>query len=250
MRRRIQYVLAALALTLGSLAVAQEQKKPANPPPPSQPQMSNAPQKEQHKAQQPGGAQGELIEASREAAGEDENAQFKQSPSVRFVAHATGTTLVTAYWLCVGLNFAVVAVAILFAMKKFLPAAFRDRTATIKKALEDARTASEEANRRLGDIESRLARLDHEIAEMRTTAEQEGKTEEERIRAATEDERQKVVHTAQQEIAASARSARHELKAYVAELAVTLAEQKIQVGQNEDRELVRNFADGLGKDGR
>ena len=56
--------------------------------------------------------------------------------------------------------------------------------------------------------------------------------------------------SAEQEIAAATNSARRELKAYAAELAVELAEKKIRVGQEADRELVRAFTSRLGKDGR
>ena len=51
----------------------------------------------------------ELARESREAAGEDENAQFKRSPSVQWVARITGLSLQNAYWLCLLLNFGVVA---------------------------------------------------------------------------------------------------------------------------------------------
>ncbi len=246
--KRIGLLVAAFLL-LASFAAGQEHK-PANPPPPAEPQVSAEPQK-QAEPTQPTGAQRELIEASKRAAGEeDENAQFRESPSVQLVARWTGTSLATAYWLCVGLNFAVIAVLIFVGMKKALPAAFRDRTASIQKAMEEARKASQEANRRLSEIEGRLARLDQEIAGLRTAGEEEARKEEERIQAAAEEDRKKVVQSAEQEIAAAARSARSQLKAYAAELAVGLAEQKISVGTEEDRELVRSFAERLGKDGK
>src|SRR5438105_4488071 len=54
----------------------------------------------------------ELAEASREAAGEGENAAFKYSPSVKWLAAHTGLNVVQAYWVFFIINFAVVAVAI------------------------------------------------------------------------------------------------------------------------------------------
>ncbi len=47
--------------------------------------------------------------------------------------------------------------------------------------------ASEEARRRLADIESRLMKLDGEIGMMRDAAEKEGAAEEARIQAAAEE---------------------------------------------------------------
>ena len=249
-RSLVLAVITSLMLVAAAPVSAQE-NKPANPPASAEPQVSQEPQKPPAQAEYPKGAQRQLIEASKEAAGEeDENAQFKQSPSVRAVAHMTGTSLETAYWLSVGLNFAVVAILIFVGMKKALPGMFRDRTASIQKAMEEARKASEDANRRLSEIEGRLGKLDQEIAGMRSAAEEEARTEEARIQAAAEEDRKKVVQGAEQEIAAAARSARTQLKAYAADLAIGLAEKKISIGAGEDRELVRSFAQRLGKDGK
>jgi hypothetical protein len=46
----------------------------------------------------------ELAKESREAAAEDEQAQFKHSWLVQLVAKQTGLSLDHAYWLCVLLN--------------------------------------------------------------------------------------------------------------------------------------------------
>jgi F-type H+-transporting ATPase subunit b len=190
-----------------------------------------------------------LAEASREAAGEEEeNAQFKQSPSVRFLAGHLGLGLKSAYWLSITLNFAILALLIIWGLKKNLPAMFRTRTQSIQKGIVEARKASEEANRRLADIESRLARLDSEIAEMRAAAEQEAAAEEARIHQAAEEEKRKVIASAEQEIAAAAKAARRELKAYTVNLAVSLAERRIHVDQHTDQALVRSFVSQLGNE--
>ncbi len=85
----------------------------------------------------------ELAKQSREAAGEDDQEQFKHSGSVQFVSRITGLSLEHAYWLSVLLNFAIVAGVIVWVSKKNLPALFRDRTASIQKAMQEARKASE-----------------------------------------------------------------------------------------------------------
>ena len=110
--------------------------------------------------------------------------------------------------------------------------------------------ASAEAARRLGEIEARLARLDSEVSGIKTAAEREAAAEEERIRAAAEDDKRKVVDAAEAEIAAIARTARHELKNFAASLAVDIATRKIKVDDNTDQALVREFAGHLGKDGQ
>ena len=181
-------------------------------------------------------------EPAKEAAEEDDQAQFKHSASVQTVAKLTGLSLDNAYWLCVVLNFAIIAGAVVYLSKKNLPGMFRNRTASIQKAMQEARQASEDANRRLGEIETRLSRLDSEIAEMRATAEKEAVAEEARIKAAAEEDGRKIVESAEQEIAAAAKLARRELTNYAANLAVSLAARQIKVDPATDQALVQGFA--------
>ncbi len=190
-------------------------------------------------------ARTQLAKESHEAAGDDEQEQFKHSASVQSVAKYTGLSLEHAYWLCVLLNFAVIAGVILYFSKKNLPGVFRDRTALIQKSMQEARQASEEANRRLAEIEARLSRLDTEIGGMREAAEKEIVSEESRIKAAAEEDARKIVESAEQEIAAAAKTARRELTAYAANLAVSLAAKRIEVDAATDQALVREFAQQL-----
>jgi F-type H+-transporting ATPase subunit b len=195
-----------------------------------------------------GGPSQELAQQSREAAGEEkgENEEFKRSGSVQFLARVTGLSLEHAYWVAVLLNFAVIAIAIIWISRSKLPGLFRSRTQSIQKAMEEARRTSEDANRRLADIEARLSKLDTEINSMRVTAEQESAAEEARIREAAELDARKVIEAAEQEIDAAAKTARRELKAYAAELAVSVAKQQILVDASTDQALVRNFSEQLG----
>jgi F-type H+-transporting ATPase subunit b len=215
-------------------------------PSPVQPSPEVPPPKHAHN---PGPGQ-QLVHESREAAGEeeDETAAFKQSPSVVFIAEHLGLSLPNAYLLCILLNFAVIAIVIIWASRKYLPGAFKARTAAIQKAMQEAQKASEEARRKLAEIDGRLSRLDVEIAAIRDSAEKEGAAEEARIKAAVEEEKRKIVESAQQEIAAAAKAARRNLTAYAADLAVGLAKNQIRVDSNTDQTLVRNFAVQLGSD--
>lgn len=246
LRRVPRFLLALLLITLFSrMACGQQQPVPQKHKPDSQKTEQTAQGSEAE-----AGPEQELEEASREAAGEDSTAEFKHSATVRGLARLTGLSPFVAYWVCVVLNFVVIAVLLALIMKSKLPAAFRTRTASIQKQIMEGRKASEEAQRRLQDIESRLAKLDTEIAAMAAAAEAEAQKEGARIRAAAEQDKRKIVETAEQEIAAAARQARAELRAYVSELAVALAEQRIQVNPSTDQELVRAFVDQLGKNGK
>jgi F-type H+-transporting ATPase subunit b len=190
----------------------------------------------------------ELAHETREAAGEekDETAEFKQSASVQWIAKKTGLSVNHAFLLSDLLNFAVIAAVIIWAGRKFLPGMFNARTAAIQKAMQEAQKASDEARRRLAEVESRLMRLDVEIGMMRDAAEKDAGAEEGRIQVAAQEDARKMVEAAQQEIAAAAKTARRQLTAYAADLAVGLAQKQIRVDAATDQKLVRNFAGELG----
>jgi F-type H+-transporting ATPase subunit b len=238
------WLLAAVfaAVAGGVPLLAQQQ------PAPTQQQPAPTPTKPADKAQQHRGPAGQLVHESREAAGEeqDQTEEFKRSGSVQWIALHTGLSLQQSYWLCVVLNFVAIALVIVWAARKYLPTLFRDRTAAIQKAMREAQKASEEARQRLAEIESRLSKLDSEIAAMRETAEKEATAEIARIQAAAKEDAQKIVATAEQEIAAAAKAARRLLTAHAADLAVGLAQKQIRVDSATDQALVRSFAGQLG----
>ncbi len=217
-----------------------EQKQPASP--------NRKKQASEDSKRQRYGPARQLAHESNEAAGEgeDEMAEFKQSASVRGIARLTGLNLQQSYWLSVLLNFVVIAALIVWAGRKYLPGMFHDRSAAIQKAMQEAQKASEEARRRLADIESRLMKLDVEIGRMRDASEKEGEAEEARIQVAAKEEARKIVASAEQEISAAAKAARRQLTAYAADLAIALARKQIRVDAATDQALVRNFAGQLG----
>jgi F-type H+-transporting ATPase subunit b len=201
---------------------------------------------------------GELVKETREAAGEDqeENANLKHAVPIQWVARKIGWSVHGAHLLLSAINFAVIAIVVFWAARKLLPGMFRSRTASIQQALQEARAASQDANRRLADIENRLRQLDVEIGRMHSTAESEATAEEARVHKAAEDDVRKVVLAAEQEIAAAAKQARRELSNHTASLAIALASKQISIDSNTDQVLVRTFAAKLannkdgGKDGR
>jgi len=253
-KSRFLHVLLALALlAFVSAAYAQQQSAP----PSSQP-ISAEPARD---ADQPAPAQktigGELVKETREATGadeEEENAKLKHAAPIQWLARKTGLSVHRAHLLALFLNFAIIAVIVFWAARKFVPGMLRDRSAAIQRALEEARAASQDANRRLADIENRLRQLDVEIGRMQAAAEKEGDAEEVRIQQAAEEDVRKVVLAAEQEIAAAAKQARRELTSHTAGLAIALARQQINVDAKTDQVLVRDFAANLapkdgGKDG-
>jgi F-type H+-transporting ATPase subunit b len=235
-------LLAFLSVLPAQLAHAQEPAAPSSQP------AAAAPAKEGGQPA-PGNQTiaGELVKETREAAGEDEeeHADLKHAKPVRWLARKIDWSVHGTHLLLSGLNFAIVAVIIFWAVRKFVPGMLRDRNASIQRSLEEARTASQDANRRLADIENRLRQLDVEIGQMQVTAEKEAAAEEGRIQKAAEEDVRKVVLAAEQEIAAAAKQARRDLTTRTAGLAIALARQQINVDSNTDQVLVRTFASGL-----
>jgi F-type H+-transporting ATPase subunit b len=244
--RRIVHggLLALLMVSCASVVSLSAQEEPAS----QQPVRSEQKQDTGESAGRGQGPGRQLAHESNKAAGEekDEMAEFKESASVRGIARLTGLNLQQSYWLSVVLNFIVIAAAIVWAARKYLPGMFRDRSAAIQKAMQEAQKASEEARQKLAEIEARLMKLDVEIGMMRDSAEKEGAAEEARIKAAAEEDARKIVVSAEQEIAAAAKAARRQLTNYAADLAVGLARKQIHVDAATDQALVRNFAGQLG----
>jgi F-type H+-transporting ATPase subunit b len=226
-------VLLGVTIVPAGILRAQEGAKPASAAR-DQAQPSNPSPKHEGEQQLENGGEADAI---------------RNAPAVRWIARHTGLTNNGAYWLCLGLNFAVIFFAVANLMRKILPGYFQGRTTTIQKGIEEARKMSEDARGRLAEVEGRLSRLDAEIAGMQRDADENAKAEEQRLLAAGEEERRRIVASAEQEIEMAANTARRDLKAYVAELAVQLAEKKIRVSTDTDEALVRAFTAQMGKDG-
>ena len=219
---------------------------------PAQPGSQAAPAEHQ-----PTSIGGELAKETREAEGEEEeHADLKHSTMVQKLARLTGISVHGAHLLALIVNFAIIVILLVWALRKSVPGIVKARNASIQRALEEARRASQEASQRLAEIEKRLRQMDVEIGQMQASAEKEAESEEVRIKKAAEDDLQKVIQAAEQEIAAAAKQIRRELSIHTADLALALARKQINVDSNTDQVLVRNFAAKLaepgksGKDGR
>ncbi|HTV81342.1 MAG TPA: ATP synthase F0 subunit B [Acidobacteriaceae bacterium] len=147
-------------------------------------------------------------------------------------------------------NSGVILLAIAWLLWKALPKLFRGRSERLAKSLEEARRATEEANRLLAQVEARLSRLDTEIESMRAVMERDSAEEEKRILAAMEAERQRIITSAEQEIAAAQAGAQRDLKKFAADLAIDNAMRRIQLSVETDRALVKEFGEGMGPGGK
>ena len=178
----------------------------------------------------------------------DEGAEYKHSKMVQMIGGKLGMSTETAALVFEYLNFLVLAGLLVFALAKALPKMFRDRNSAIQKELADARSATEEASVRLNSVEERLAKLDGQIAEMRAQAERDAAGEEQRFRAAAEEEKNKILAGAEQEIASATQQAQRQLQQYAAGLAVEQAAKRLVITAETDRLLIKNFAQRLSED--
>lgn len=175
----------------------------------------------------------------------DENDQYRKSKAVVAIGRHLGLDPDQSATAFEVLNFLILAGTLGYIAGKVLPKAIRGRNAAIRKHITDAEIATKEARVRLGSVEDRLAKLDSEIAAMRTHAEQEAAREEQRFRAAVEEEKRNILAAAEQEIAAATVHARQQLKQQAAELAIEQAARKLVVTAETDRLLVQGFAERL-----
>jgi F-type H+-transporting ATPase subunit b len=179
---------------------------------------------------------------------ENENEAYRHSATVRALGAKLGMNAEQAATAFTITNFIVLAILLGWLLIKTLPKTFRDRSTAIQKHLVDARTATEEASARLNSVESRLGKLDEQIAAMRAQAEKDSAHDEQRIKASVEEEKQKILTAAEQEISAATVQARKQLQQYAAELAIEQAARKLVVTAETDRLLVQGFARRLAGD--
>jgi F-type H+-transporting ATPase subunit b len=175
----------------------------------------------------------------------DPEDEYSKSPSVVWLGSKLGLNPDQSSLAFKLTNFLLLVIGVGWAAVKLLPKVLRSRDATIQKQLVDARTATEEARERLSGVEDRLAKLDGEIAAMRDHAEQDSVTEEQRIKATVEEEKKKILASAEQEIAAATMHAQKQLQQHAAELAIEQAARKLVVSAETDRLLVQGFAQRL-----
>jgi F-type H+-transporting ATPase subunit b len=155
-------------------------------------------------------------------------------------------------WRVINLLVFVIFLAYLFVKKLRIGQVFDDRAAAIVKELEQARREKQEAQARLAEVEARLGRLDQEVAEIRAEAERERQREAARISEAAAADAEKIRQTAQREIDGAMKAARTELRAFVAEQSVELAENIIrrEIRPEDDARMLNNYINELGEVGK
>lgn len=146
------------------------------------------------------------------------------------------------------INFAIWAGALYWLCLTKAPRFFRRRAEAIGSAISKAGSAKAAADAELQEAETKLRNLEKEVAELRAFAEREAAAEGERIRTATRLDMEKIALAAKAEIEAAERTARLELKALAANLAVEGAEELLTKQLTAERQagLLSSFVKSLG----
>ena len=147
-------------------------------------------------------------------------------------------------------NFILLFGGLAYYLRRPLREFLQTRAQGIEEGLASGRRAQEEAAAKMSSIEARLARLDEEIDGLKQQATRESEEERRRIIDSSHAEAEKIVAAARREIKGLQRSARMELKAHVARLAVDLAEERLRrdLEPSQDQRIISRFVRSLKED--
>jgi F-type H+-transporting ATPase subunit b len=126
------------------------------------------------------------------------------------------------------INLALLVGTLGFLLRKPLAGFFAERSASIRKGLEEGRKALEVSQAQFQTVEEKLRHLEEEIAAFRASAGQEMEAERQRLKLAAAAEAEKILQSARAQTEIAVRAAKLELKSYAAEQAVELAEEIIR----------------------
>lgn len=149
------------------------------------------------------------------------------------------------YWKIA--NFLLLAGTLGYLIRKSVGPLFAERSRKILQGIVEADDLRKEAERRVAEVDRRLANLEADIAALRSESQLEAEAETERIRQHTAAELAKLREHTEQEIASAGKSARLELKRYSADLAIDLARQQVRARMTPEAQdaLVEGFVQNL-----
>ena len=179
---------------------------------------------------------------------------YTHSPMVQRLARGMGISTDQASRYFEDFNSGVLILVIFYYLLKYVPGKLRAKREGIDRELADARAATVDAQQRMARVEQQLQSLGGEVEALRQQAEAGSRAEEQRMREALEGEKQRIVRSAEAEIAAVQANAERGLKRYASDLAVERAASRVQLDAEGDRAIVNGFlsdlAGQLGREGR
>ncbi len=140
-------------------------------------------------------------------------------------------------------NFAILVGGLSYILRKPLADFFAERTATIRKELEEGRKALEASHARLKSVEEKMDGLEQHIAILKETAEKEEEAGRVRLQEAARRESERIAEAARNEIESATRVAQVELKSFAAQQAIRLAEEILR--NRMDKKQLASLVDGF-----
>lgn len=139
------------------------------------------------------------------------------------------------------MNFAVLAAALIFLLRKPLAKALASRRKGIRDQLDDLERQTQEAKKQLAEYKEKLTRLDEETEKIIAQYIQDGEVAKAKIIEEAKAVSEKLQVQAKKNIEHEFDKAKQELKAEMAEQAVTMAEELIKKHiKDEDQERIIN----------
>jgi F-type H+-transporting ATPase subunit b len=147
------------------------------------------------------------------------------------------------------LNFLIVFGGIAYLIAKHGGAFFRGNAKEIAASIVEATAVKTEAERELREVETKIARLDRDVAEIREEARRNWAAESERLYASGQSEIEKIAHAAREELAASERAAQQQVRAIAASMAVERAGALVSSMMNAEvrARMFQSFLSELGR---
>jgi F-type H+-transporting ATPase subunit b len=177
---------------------------------------------------------------------EAQNNAFRlEGPLVKSTAKALHLPVTTTASIFEVINFAIIVLGIGIPLVRWLPRFLSKRAEKVRTDIESARKVTEDANSRLSAVEAKLSSIGEEIEKFRVEVERE--CVEARIQSSLKEESERIVASAEQEIAMAAAQARRGLRNFAADLAIDQAAKKLVLTPETDRALIAEFVDGAAK---
>ena len=126
------------------------------------------------------------------------------------------------------INFVILVGGLAYLLRKPLVEFLAQRSAAIRKSLDEGRKALEVSQAQLQAVEEKLARLQEEIAAFRAAAAREMEVERKHLQEMAAAEAEKMLQATRAEMETATKAAMLELRQYAGQQAVELAEQMIR----------------------
>lgn len=179
---------------------------------------------------------------------EAQNNAFRlEGPLVKSTAKALHLPVTTTASIFEVINFAIIVLGIGIPLVRWLPRFLSKRAEKVRTDIESARKVTEDANSRLSAVEAKLSSIGEEIEKFRVEVERECVEDEARIQSSLKEESERIVASAEQEIAMAAAQARRGLRNFAADLAVGQAAKQMDLTPETDRALIAEFVGDVTK---